>query len=74
MVVGFHRKSSGRRSVSIKGYTPQALLVNQIRNLQENGSGQAQCFYSLPRKTEIAKCACGRNTESSDLVLESVRI
>ena len=59
MVGGFHRQSSGRRSVSTTGTNRQALLVNQIRKIQETWGCVSTVFLLTSLKTEIVKYAKG---------------
>ena len=54
MVGGFTRKSFGRERQH-QGTHPQALLVNQIRNLQEKWYRRNTVFLLTSRNTEIAK-------------------
>ena len=57
-VVGrVHRKSTRRRSVSIKGHTRKHFSFFRFGTSCKSGTKEAQYFYSLPYKIEIAKSA-----------------
>ena len=59
MVGGLHKKSSGRKECQHHGTHPQAILVEQIRNLQEKWNRGKHSFFVTSRRTEISRSARG---------------